>query len=96
MLYKKAIGYTQKKKIPFKLKTTVNGEGSTEEIEIVEVEEYFPPEASSQFFWLKNRQPKKWRDKREVDIKDERTFDTSKLSDSALDEIENALKPNEE
>lgn len=67
MLYKKAIGYTQKKKIPFKLKKTVNGKGSEEEIHIVEVDEYFPPEASAQFFWLKNRQPKNWRDKTETE-----------------------------
>lgn len=30
------------------------------------VEEY-PPDTTAAIFWLKNRQPKKWRDKQEVD-----------------------------
>lgn len=68
MLYKKAVGFTQKKKVPIKLKETVNGEGSKEKIEIVEVEEYYPPDAASQFFWLKNRQSGKWRDARNTDV----------------------------
>lgn len=68
MLYKKAVGFTQKKKIPIKLKETVNGEGSKEKVEIVEVEDYFPPDAASQFFWLKNRQSGKWRDSRITDV----------------------------
>lgn len=96
MLYKKAIGYTQKKTIPFKLKETVNGEGSKERIELVEVEDYYPPEVSAQFIWLKNRQPELWRDKKEVEFEDKRNVNLDKLSDSALDELENALKANEE
>lgn len=27
--------------------------------------EHYPPDATSMIFWLKNRQPDKWRDKRE-------------------------------
>lgn len=68
MLYKKAVGFTQKKKIPIKLKETINGEGSKEKVEMVEVEDYFPPDAASQFFWLKNRQSGKWRDSRVTDV----------------------------
>lgn len=35
--------------------------------EIVEKEyiEHYPPDATSMIFWLKNRQPDKWRDRRE-------------------------------
>jgi len=95
MLYKKAIGYTQKKTIPFKLKETVNGKGSTEKIELVEIEDYYPPEVSAQFIWLKNRQPELWRDKKEVELDDKRELNTSFLSDSALDELEQALKSDE-
>lgn len=72
MLYKKAIGYKEKRIIPIKLKDTVNGEGAKERVELIEVEDYYPPDAASQFFWLKNRQPDQWRDKKEVDLKDER------------------------
>ena len=28
--------------------------------------EHFPPDPTSMIFWLKNRQPDKWRDKRET------------------------------
>jgi len=36
--------------------------------EIIEtpIMKYYPPNATSLIFWLKNRQPKKWRDKQEV------------------------------
>lgn len=32
-----------------------------------EVKKVFPPDPTSAIFWLKNRQPKRWRDKQEVD-----------------------------
>lgn len=28
--------------------------------------EHFPPDTTAMIFWLKNRQPDKWRDKRDV------------------------------
>lgn len=31
------------------------------------VEQHFPPDPTSMIFWLKNRQPKRWRDKAEVE-----------------------------
>lgn len=33
----------------------------------VEVIKHYPPDPTSAIFWLKNRQPKKWRDKQEVE-----------------------------
>lgn len=30
--------------------------------------EHFPPDPTSMIFWLKNRQPGKWRDKQELDL----------------------------
>jgi hypothetical protein len=35
---------------------------------IHEVLEEVPPDATSMIFWLKNRQPKRWRDKQEVEM----------------------------
>jgi DNA-binding XRE family transcriptional regulator len=32
--------------------------------------EYYPPDATSMIFWLKNRRPDRWRDKSEVEVKD--------------------------
>lgn len=50
-LYRRATGMTVKKQV-------VKGEGA-----IVEVEDEIPPDTTAMIFWLKNRQPKKWRDK---------------------------------
>ena len=96
-LYKRALGHTQKSKIPFKVKKIDSETGKLyDTVEIVETEEYFPPDMVATIFWLKNRQPEHWRDKKEVEIEDKRTINTEKLSDSALDELENALKTDEE
>ncbi len=69
-LYKKGIGYTVTLKKPFKVKKTEYENGKkireTEEIEYAEVEEYIPPDTTAQIFWLKNRKPDEWRDKREA------------------------------
>ena len=35
--------------------------------DIKEVKKVYPPDPTSAIFWLKNRQPKKWRDKQDVD-----------------------------
>lgn len=53
-LYHRALGYSH----PDVDIKAVNGE-------IVEtpVMKHYPPDATSAIFWLKNRQPKKWRDK---------------------------------
>lgn len=34
---------------------------------IVPFQEYYPPDPTSMIFWLKNRQPKKWRDKQHIE-----------------------------
>jgi hypothetical protein len=33
----------------------------------IEVEKHYPPDPTAAIFWLKNRQPDKWRDKQEID-----------------------------
>jgi hypothetical protein len=33
---------------------------------------HYPPDPTSMIFWLKNRQPQKWRDKHDLDITDTR------------------------
>ena len=94
MLYKKAVGYKEKRQVPIKIRETTNGEGSKEKVEIIEVEDYYPPETSAQIFWLKNRNPQMWRDKREVEmeVENKNHFDYSKLSDEAIKELINAEK----
>lgn len=68
-LLKRATGYTVKLKKPIKVKTTkrVTGKGEVteERIEYADEEQYIPPDTTAQIFWLKNRRPDKWRDKRD-------------------------------
>ncbi len=58
-LYKKAMGYScPETKI-------VSYEGQvTDQVDIVK---HYPPDATAAIFLLKNRQPKKWRDRQEID-----------------------------
>lgn len=61
-LYHRAIGYTHK-----------DTKFATHEGQITDCKEYdkhYAPDATAAIFWLKNRQPDKWRDKREVDLND--------------------------
>lgn len=55
---------------PMKLKRVKQkqGEGRIEEeyVEYVERQIYIPPSQTAQIFWLKNRKPHQWREKREV------------------------------
>lgn len=62
-LHQRALGYEHKDE---EIKTlSMQGGGSV--IERVEVMKYYPPDPTSAIFWLKNRQPAKWRDKQEID-----------------------------
>lgn len=83
-LYKRATGYTVKLKKPIKVKTTKRitgkGEVTEERIEYADEEQYIPPDTTAQIFWLKNRRPNKWRDKR-----DEAPQQTNDLLQSLID-----------
>ena len=83
-LLKRATGYTVKLKKPIKVKTTkrVTGKGEVteERIEYADEEQYIPPDTTAQIFWLKNRRPDKWRDKRE-----EAPQQTNELLQSLID-----------
>lgn len=54
-LYSRATGYS------YDTEKVVGGK-------IVKHREHVPPDPTSMIFWLKNRQPKKWRDRREQEI----------------------------
>lgn len=76
-LYNRAKGMVIKEQQAIKLTTKKQGEdkdgnptkmfGQTEHIEIVTLEREIPPDPVSTIFWLKNRQPKEWRDKQDID-----------------------------
>ena len=63
-LYKRATGYSHK---AVKILTVARGANMGSDIEQVPYIEKFPPDATSMIFWLKNRRPKEWRDKQEVE-----------------------------
>lgn len=54
-LLKRALGYTVKE------------ERLTKDGEIVELEREVPGDVTAQIFWLKNRKPAEWKDKREIE-----------------------------
>lgn len=57
-LYKRAIGIEYEE---VELKT--DGQNKSKRV----VKKLIPPDTTAQIFWLKNRQPKSWRDKQEID-----------------------------
>lgn len=94
-LYESCIGFKVTVREPMKLKTVKMkaGEGRIEEehVEMVEREIYIPPNVIAQKFWLANRKPNDWREKREVvaDV----TENTVKNMQTIADLINNP-KPN--
>lgn len=70
-LFKKALGYNAKVKKAFKVKEVLYENGKrlkeTERIEYAEDEVHIPADTTAQIFWLKNRKPNVWRDKREIE-----------------------------
>ncbi|MWN31004.1 MULTISPECIES: hypothetical protein [unclassified Gilliamella] len=57
-LYKRAIGIEYEE---VELKT--DGKNKSKRV----IKKLIPPDTTAQIFWLKNRQPHKWRDKQEID-----------------------------
>lgn len=58
-LYHRACGYSHKEEKVF------NNQG---EIVTHETTKHYAPDPTALIFWLKNRQPKQWRDKQELDV----------------------------
>lgn len=72
-LYRKAMGYTYEEE-----KVTTNNGAFTDKIKVVK---HVPPDVEACKWWLKNRQPEKWRDKREM------SFDPNEMADDQLEEL---------
>lgn len=91
-LYQKAIGYKAKTQKAFKLRNQTNGVGFKEKVEVVTVEEQHPPDTTAIIFWLKNRQPEKWTDKKEVNHKNNGgSFDSLEDKKRRVDELKQKL-----
>lgn len=89
-MIKSALGHKTTVRKPIRLKTTRRKDGmeiTEERVEYVDEEIYVPPQVVAQIFWLKNRKPDYWKDKRE-------TTDTNAVErlDKILDGIETVAK----
>lgn len=100
-LYNRAKGYSIQKAHTFKLRNHTNGVGFTEELKTVMVEEFIPPDNTSMFYWLNNRQRAYWKQRQDIDHttngKDINSdgIDYSKLSKETLDELDKASRNDE-
>lgn len=75
-----------------------DGQGLGSHVEKTPTVKHYPPDATSMIFWLKNRQPDKWKDKKEVDAKVETTqgIDYEKISKEDREKISEILERNEQ
>lgn len=78
-LYNRAIGYNCKA-----TKFATSNGMITDSKEFIE---HYPPDTTAAIFWLKNRQPDKWRDKKEVDANVSLSDELESLSDEELQAI---------
>lgn len=71
-LYHRANGYEWTEEVPTKVKDIEYENGrklrETERVVITKVKRFTPPDPTSSIFWLKNRRPGTWRDKKEVEV----------------------------
>ena len=93
-LKKAGLGYTITLKKPMKLREEKQkaGEGKivTERIQYVEEEVYYPPNVAALIFYLKNRDPEHWRDKRTYE--DAEDSETLKKAKEILKEVESVIE----
>ncbi|MEQ8653293.1 MAG: hypothetical protein RIC87_12590 [Kiloniellales bacterium] len=67
-LYERAMGFTH----PEEDIRVINGE-----VVRVQVTKQYPPDTTAAIFWLKNRRPDKWRDKKDVELDAKVQHDTA-------------------
>ena len=70
-LLRNALGYDYVEQQAVKVKTVYYLDGKRHEeehVEVVEVRKRRPADTTAQIFWLKNRKPVDWRDRRETEI----------------------------
>ena len=95
-LLRKALGINKIVKKPIKVKEVQYDDGKRvsekEHIEYADEEIYIPPDTTAQIFWLKNRKPEEWRDKKDVTVDGSINSVVSSMSDEALDERIASLK----
>ena len=91
-LYHKANGFYVTEQQAFKVKLPEGGE----ELKVIEVQKFIPPDTTAQIFWLKNRRKEVWRDRHEVDaslsVSTQSNFDVRLLSDEQREMLRQLLE----
>jgi transposase-like protein len=80
-LYHRAIGYEHIETI------TASYQGQiTDKLDVIK---HYAPDPTAAIFWLKNRQPDKWRDKQELDLgnKDGKPFEVRNMTDAEIEKM---------
>lgn len=93
-MYRSATGFKQTVKEPMRLRRVRYEDKKRieeEYIEMVEREIYIAPNVTAQIYWLKNRRPDKWRDRREVDV-----TNNNGLLSQLIDDLKEPEKKDEE
>lgn len=67
-LFKKATGFEYQEEQAFKCKAYDEKGRQIEVLQSRTVTKFIPPDSTACFFWLKNRQPAKWRDKQDINV----------------------------
>lgn len=87
-LFQRATGYTYEER---KVVTEIDPRtGETKPARIEKTTKVVPPDTTAQIFWLKNRRPKDWRDRRDIEMSNEGdiVFNVMKASDRKPDKKE--------
>lgn len=62
-LYQRAMGFEHDSE---EIKVVSDGNNQGSSVERVPVRKVYPPDSTAAIFWLKNRRPKEWREKQEI------------------------------
>ena len=73
-LFKRALGYTWEEE-------TRERTSGGEMVLVKTVTRHVPPDVTAQIFWLKNRKPEEWRDKRDIGLSGSTKEQTDKMDD---------------
>jgi len=87
-LYQRAMGFEHPSE---EIKVVSNGQGEGSKIERVPITKVYPPDTTAAIFWLKNRQPKQWREKTEVEATNT-NYNSVELTPEEIKEINKAIE----
>lgn len=82
-LYQRAMGYEHDA-------VKIVADAKTGADHVVPYVERYPPDTTAAIFWLKNRQPARWRDRQQIDLRTEKLHE---LTDEELAAVANGTPP---